>query len=115
MYHDFEEWYYETYGIKVKVEYSCASVFLLSAHKIHNHHDKHNHDKYNRRQRPQRRLYISLGALGPKLKQMDESIYEAALDMGATPLRAIVKVILPQILSSHVLQLLTVFLNKMRQ
>ncbi len=35
----------------------------------------------------------------PKLKQMDESIYEAALDMGATPLRAIVKVILPQILS----------------
>lgn len=35
----------------------------------------------------------------PKLKQMDESIYEAALDMGATPLRAIVKVIIPQILS----------------
>lgn len=35
----------------------------------------------------------------PKLKQMDQSIYEAALDMGATPLRAIVKVIIPQILS----------------
>ncbi|MCI8643967.1 MAG: ABC transporter permease subunit [Lachnospiraceae bacterium] len=34
----------------------------------------------------------------PKLKQMDESIYEAALDMGATPLKAIVKVILPQVL-----------------
>ena len=26
MYHDFEEWYYETYGIKVKVEYSCAGT-----------------------------------------------------------------------------------------
>ena len=34
----------------------------------------------------------------PKLKQMDNSIYEAALDLGATPLRAIVKVILPQVL-----------------
>lgn len=26
MYHDFEDWYYETYGIKVKVEYSCAGT-----------------------------------------------------------------------------------------
>lgn len=26
MYDDFEEWYYETYGIKVKVEYSCAGT-----------------------------------------------------------------------------------------
>lgn len=34
----------------------------------------------------------------PKLKQMDDSIYEAALDMGATPVRAIAKVILPQTL-----------------
>lgn len=34
----------------------------------------------------------------PKLKQMDNSIYEAALDLGATPFRAIVKVILPQVL-----------------
>ncbi|MDE6636568.1 MAG: ABC transporter permease [Lachnospiraceae bacterium] len=33
----------------------------------------------------------------PKLKQMDDSIYEAALDMGATPAKAIVKVILPQV------------------
>lgn len=41
-------------------------------------------------------VYLSIV---PKLKQMDESIYEAALDMGATPLRAIVKVIIPQILS----------------
>lgn len=35
----------------------------------------------------------------PKLKQMDSSIYEAALDLGATPLTALVKVVLPQILS----------------
>lgn len=34
----------------------------------------------------------------PKLKQMDNSIYEAALDMGATPLTALVKVVIPQIL-----------------
>lgn len=34
----------------------------------------------------------------PKLKQMDAGIYEAALDLGATPLRAIMKVILPQAL-----------------
>lgn len=35
----------------------------------------------------------------PKLKQMDGSIYEAALDMGATPLTALVKVVIPQIFS----------------
>ena len=34
----------------------------------------------------------------PKLKQMDDSIYEAALDMGATPLQALIKVVLPQII-----------------
>ncbi len=33
----------------------------------------------------------------PKLKQMDSSIYEAALDLGATPLTALVKVVIPQI------------------
>ena len=35
----------------------------------------------------------------PKLKQMDGSIYEAARDMGATPLTALVKVVIPQIFS----------------
>lgn len=35
----------------------------------------------------------------PKLKQMDSSIYEAALDLGATPAIALRKVILPQISS----------------
>ena len=34
----------------------------------------------------------------PKLKQMDSSLYEAALDLGATPLQALFKVILPEIL-----------------
>ncbi len=34
----------------------------------------------------------------PKLKQMDSSIYEAALDLGATPAAALVKVVIPQIL-----------------
>ena len=35
----------------------------------------------------------------PKLKQMDSYIYEAALDLGATPFRALRRVVLPQIAS----------------
>ncbi len=35
----------------------------------------------------------------PKLKQMDPSLYEAALDLGATPAKALFKVILPEIMS----------------
>lgn len=34
----------------------------------------------------------------PKLKQMDSSLYEAALDLGATPLQGLTKVVIPQIL-----------------
>ncbi len=34
----------------------------------------------------------------PKLKQMDSSLYEAALDLGATPTQAFFKVVLPEIL-----------------
>ena len=34
----------------------------------------------------------------PKLKQMDNSLYEAALDLGASPFKALVKVVLPQII-----------------
>lgn len=34
----------------------------------------------------------------PKLKQMDNNIYEAALDLGATQSQALVKVLLPQIM-----------------
>ena len=35
----------------------------------------------------------------PKLKQMDSSLYEAAMDLGATPTQALFKVVLPQIAS----------------
>ncbi len=34
----------------------------------------------------------------PKLKQMDNSLYEAALDLGASPTKALFKVVLPQII-----------------
>lgn len=34
----------------------------------------------------------------PKLKQMDSSLYEAALDLGDTPFQALWKVVIPQIL-----------------
>ncbi len=34
----------------------------------------------------------------PKLKQMDNSLYEAALDLGAGPAKALFKVVLPQII-----------------
>ena len=34
----------------------------------------------------------------PKLKQMDGSLYEAALDLGATPSQALFKVIIPEVL-----------------
>ncbi len=33
----------------------------------------------------------------PKLKQMDSSLYEAALDLGASPFKALMTVVLPQI------------------
>lgn len=36
-------------------------------------------------------------AILPKLKQMDNSLYEAALDLGATPAQALLKVVLPQL------------------
>ena len=35
----------------------------------------------------------------PKLKQMDSSLYEAALDLGATPFQALIKVVFPEIMS----------------
>lgn len=34
----------------------------------------------------------------PKLKQMDNGLYEAAMDLGATPFQALYKVVLPQII-----------------
>lgn len=34
----------------------------------------------------------------PKLKQMDSSLYEAALDLGCSPSKALIKVVIPQII-----------------
>ena len=44
-------------------------------------------------------VYLSVT---PKLKQMDPSIYEAALDLGATPARALKSIVIPQISSGIV-------------
>ena len=41
--------------------------------------------------------FVVLSVL-PKLKQMDVNIYEAALDLGASPFTALVKVVLPEIM-----------------
>lgn len=40
--------------------------------------------------------YVVLSVL-PRLKQMNSNIYEAALDLGATPMQALFKVIIPEI------------------
>lgn len=37
-------------------------------------------------------------AVMPKLKQMDNGLYEAALDLGATPFQALYKIVIPQII-----------------
>lgn len=42
--------------------------------------------------------FVYLSVL-PKLKQMDTSIYEAALDLGASPFTALRKIVIPQIFS----------------
>ena len=34
----------------------------------------------------------------PKLKQMDNNLYEAALDLGANPMQALGKVIIPEVM-----------------
>ena len=44
-------------------------------------------------------VYLSVT---PKLKQMDPSIYEAALDLGATPAAALRRIVMPQIASGIV-------------
>lgn len=41
--------------------------------------------------------YVILTVM-PKLKQMNASVYEAALDLGAAPRQALIKVVLPEIL-----------------
>lgn len=42
--------------------------------------------------------FVVLSVL-PKLKQMDPNVYEAALDLGASPSKALFKVVIPQIFS----------------
>ena len=42
--------------------------------------------------------FVVLSVL-PKLKQMDPNTYEAALDLGASPSRALFKIVIPQIFS----------------
>ncbi len=41
--------------------------------------------------------YVILSVL-PKLRQLDKNLYEAALDLGATPIQAFFKVIIPEIM-----------------
>lgn len=41
--------------------------------------------------------YVVLSVL-PRIKQLDKSMYEAALDLGATPLEAFRKIVLPEIM-----------------
>lgn len=41
--------------------------------------------------------FVFLSVL-PRIKQMDSSIYEAALDLGATPVKALFEVLIPQII-----------------
>ncbi|HOJ77987.1 MAG TPA: ABC transporter permease [Bacillota bacterium] len=52
--------------------------------------------------------YVILSVL-PKIKQLDKSMYEAALDLGATPFYAFRKVILPEIMPGVITGLLLAF------
>lgn len=45
--------------------------------------------------------YVILSIM-PKLQQMDNNLYEAALDLGCTPMKALFKAVLPQIMSGVV-------------
>ncbi|HHW32155.1 MAG TPA: ABC transporter permease [Clostridiaceae bacterium] len=52
--------------------------------------------------------YVILSVL-PKLKQLDKNMYEAALDLGATPFKALIKVIIPEIMPGIVTGFLLAF------
>ncbi len=52
--------------------------------------------------------YVLMSIL-PKLKQLDKSIYEAALDLGAKPTTAFFKIILPQIMPGIVTGMILAF------
>ena len=52
--------------------------------------------------------YVILSIL-PKLKQMNKHLYEAAMDLGATPIEAFFKVILPEIMPGVITGFLLAF------
>ncbi len=52
--------------------------------------------------------YVILQVL-PKLNQMDDAIFEAAMDLGCTPMKALFKVVIPQISSGIVTGLIMAF------
>ncbi len=52
--------------------------------------------------------YVILSVL-PRIRQLDQSIYEAALDLGATPQQAFWKVVFPEILPGVITGLLLAF------
>lgn len=52
--------------------------------------------------------YVILSVL-PKLKQLDKHLYEAALDLGATPFRAFSKIIFPEIMPGVITGFLLAF------
>lgn len=52
--------------------------------------------------------YVILEVL-PKLRQMDQSLPEAAMDLGCTPFRAFVKVVIPEIMPGIVTGLIMAF------
>ncbi|HYH03359.1 MAG TPA: ABC transporter permease [Bacillota bacterium] len=52
--------------------------------------------------------YVILSVL-PKIKQLDKNLFEAALDLGATPIQAFRKIIFPEILPGVVTGLLLAF------
>lgn len=52
--------------------------------------------------------YVMLNVL-PRLKQMDNNLYEAALDLGAKPRQALFKIILPEILPGIIMGFILAF------
>lgn len=52
--------------------------------------------------------YVMLNVL-PRMRQIDNSVYEAALDLGATPMQAVWKVIIPEILPGIIMGFILAF------
>lgn len=52
--------------------------------------------------------YVMLNVL-PRLRQMDNSLYEAALDLGAKPRQALFKIVLPEILPGIIMGFILAF------